>query len=153
MLIINALFDGLTLLVTFGLLSWAIKKKPDFRIPIAILFDFIMASVFACASIYFGLIATEYALSIPQSINILFGKSIDGNSYVLGPYFWVMHTTFIPTAVYLFVIFISWLGKIFLVPIHWFFRVGISSSNPIILTGGLIGFIGALLGFLLLIIN
>lgn len=137
MIISNILFDGVTLVVTFSILTWAISKNELVRIPIAIFVDVIIAAILACCALYFGLIATENALSFQEVINILLGKSQNGDRIELGPYFWAMHTTFLPTVIYLAIILGTWLGKMLLTPIRWFFGKGYEHKNPLALTAAL----------------
>jgi hypothetical protein len=130
MIISNIIFDIFTVYATFYLLKWAIKKHSIYRIPIAIIIDIIFASLFACLSLYFGLIFSEKSLSIVETLNILIAKSPGGNTFEYGPYFWVMHTTFIPTLLYLLIVSFSWYAKIILIPIVWLFGE-IQSKNSL----------------------
>ena len=152
MLFSNVFFDSLTLLTTFFLLSCAIDKKYKLNIPIAIILDIITASVFACCSLYLGLIFTDNMLSIKKVIYIFVAKSFYNNSYYLGPLFWVMHTTFIPTIIYLSFIIIAWLCKIFIIPLIWICGKVRIHNNPLKLTAGFLGMISGIALILLKII-
>lgn len=148
MLMSNVIFDGFTMVVTLMILSWAIKGKSTLRIPIALFFDIVIAALFACCSLFFGLVFTEKALSLKSILYILMARSPDGTITELGPYFWAMHTTFLPTLVYLSIILFGWLGKTLLIPIKWFFGLGQEHKNPLKLTAGLFGLIAAIFFFL-----
>lgn len=137
MLISNVLLDGFTLLATFYILEEFVKPPYLIRIPLAITVDLFVAAVFACASLYFGLVGTEQALTIPQILNILMFKSPNGGSLEFGPFFWTMHTTFIPTVIYLFIILLCWLAKLMLQPIHLFFDWARIHNHPLRLTAAL----------------
>ena len=137
MLLSNVLFDGGTMLITLLILDWAIKKKSFLRIPAAILLDVVVAAVLACASLYFGLFLSENHLSIQQVMWVLVGRSPAGLGMELGPYFWAMHTTFIPTFIYMAVILVAWIGKIVLVFIELVFRKSFLLKNPFTLTAAL----------------
>jgi hypothetical protein len=60
----------------------------------------------------------------------------------------VMHTSFIPTAIYCFIILNAWFGKFILLPIKWFFGIGQEHKNPIKLTVALCGCLVAIFALL-----
>ncbi len=149
-LIPNILFDSLTIYFTFLLLSWALKKRFMLRIMIAVTADLVLAVLFACASLYFCLLYTDLEISFIQTFNVLLAKNAAGARYELGPYFWLMHTTFIPTLLYCSLVLVAWLAKLILKPVEWFFGAGQADKNPLKLTAllcTLIGFFFALLAF------
>ncbi len=139
MLISNVLLDGFTLMATLYILGKIVKPPYIIRIPLAIAVDLFVAAVFACASLYFGLVGTEQALTIPQILNVLMFKSPNGGFYEFGPFFWTMHTTFIPTVIYLFIILLCWLAKFMLQPAHLFFGWARVHNHPLRLTAALCG--------------
>jgi len=145
LLLYNGFFDGLTLVVTFRILNWSIKKRPSIRIPIGILVDLLIAGLFACCSIYLALFATDNYITFGETINILFAKSIDGGNWELGPYFWVMHTTFIPTLLYLMFICLTIIGKYITLPIMRFFKGVSGAEKPFYATATTFGFIGGVM--------
>jgi hypothetical protein len=59
-----------------------------------------------------------------------------------------MHTTFLPTLLYLFFILFCWTGKALLIPARWFFGKGQEHKNPLKLTAMLCGIFAALFGIL-----
>ncbi|MFC1616779.1 hypothetical protein ACFL2K_01005 [Candidatus Margulisiibacteriota bacterium] len=146
MLTSNVVFDSITILFTFLILNWALRKKGLFRIPFAIIIDCIVAALLACFSLYFGLVLTKYQLSFDQVLFILIGKDLSGKTIQFGPYFWTMHTTFLPTLVYLFIIIVAWLAKIMLMPVKWFFGKGQEQENPLALTAALCTLLIAVFG-------
>jgi len=139
MLLSNVILDGFTLVATVAILSQAVVRPGLLRIPMAVFLDIVVAALLACCSLYFGLMLTSKALSVSEVLNVLLAKSPDGYSLELGPYFWAMHTTFLPTLLYLGLIFAAWLGKALLTPVEWFFGKGQESSNPLKLTSALCG--------------
>jgi len=143
MLVANLICDGLTMVATFWILAAAIAGPGFLRVPRAIVFNLIAGAVLAIASLYFGLVGTRHALSLPQLAHILIARSPDGARWEIGPYFWTMHTTFLPTLILLFVILVAWLGKALLLPVHCFFAMGREHRNPLKLTALLWGFIAA----------
>ncbi len=145
-LMVNVICDGITMLVTFLLLQWAIKRNSLRRIPIAIALDLLIAGVLACASLYLALIGTDHALSPREVFNVLIIKSPDGATWEIGPYFWVMHTTFIPTILYLALILIAWIGKALLVPTDFIFRRFSEEKKPLIYAATLCTVIAAIFG-------
>jgi hypothetical protein len=134
MLVSNVIFDGFTVVVTLALLSWAVAKRTMLRIPCAIFLDIVIAALLACCSLHFGLVFTEKAVTWGETLNVLLAKSPGAEGFELGPYFWTMHTTFLPTLLYLSLIFVTWTGKLILLPIKWFFGAGQEHKNPLKLT-------------------
>ena len=139
MLFSNILCDGLTLVGTFWLLRWAVAKKAMFRIPTAIVVDVVIAAVLAGLSLFCGLTFTEHCLSIGEVGNILVGRAAEGGRFEFGPYFWVMHTTFIPTIIYLGLILVCWLGKAMLTIAEKFTGRALEHEKPLALTAALFG--------------
>jgi hypothetical protein len=148
MLISNVIFDSLTIITTFTILSWAISSSGFLRIPLAIMLDLLAAAILACASLYFGLLFTDKVLSLREVFSVLIAKSTDETRLEFGPYFWVMHTTFIPTLIYLFMIMLAWVGKTMLTPVRWFFGKGQEHKNPLTLTAALCGIFIAIFSLL-----
>lgn len=145
MLISNVIFDGLTLLVTFKILEWSLSKNSWIRIPLAITFDIIVAAFLACISLYVGLLYSKNELLIGEVLLILIGKAKSGYGFELGPLFWAMHTTFIPTFIYLLFITVGFLGKSLITPIKWFFGKGQEHKNPFALTAALFTILATIL--------
>lgn len=143
MLFSNVTFDGLTFWITMLLLAWAAKENTMRRIPGVILVDLVTAVAFACASLYIGLVATDKALSLPEILNVLIARDAQGNNWEVGPYFWTMHTAFLPTCAYLLLMFLAWLGKLILIPVGWFFRGAKGNPSPLKLTALLFGILVA----------
>lgn len=137
MLVSNVIFDGATVLLTFAVLGWSLKEKSWLRVPAAIIIDVAIAVVLAYASLYIGLFMSDNHLSLKQVTLVLVGISPSGKNIELGPYFWAMHTSFIPTCIYLTLILIGWFGKSILIPVEWFLGKGQSHKNPMALTAAL----------------
>lgn len=146
MLMSNVILDGITMLFTFKILGWSIAKKPWARIPLAVLLDIMVAAILACLSLYLGLLFSEHQLSLKEVLFVLIGRSVSGEDIELGPYFWAMHTTFIPTCLYLMFIIVAWLGKSTLLPVRWFFGKGHEHQNPLALTATLFALIATIFG-------
>lgn len=140
----NLIFDTLTVLTTAAILGWAVRKKGLFRIPLAVVFDILVAAILACLSLYCGLLGTSHAVSPREVLNVLLAHSIGGEYWDLGPYFWVMHTTFLPTLAYLFLTFVCWLGKLMLVFVRFLFGEAKAAQNPLLYTARLFLVVAAL---------
>lgn len=97
-----------------------------------------MAGALACGSVYFGVIGTANSLSVRQTLNVLVGLSAGGTGWEIGPYFWAMHTTFIPTLFYLSVILLCWIGKLLVLPVAGVLSKGSAVDKPHHLTAGLL---------------
>lgn len=134
MLFSNFAFDLITIFATLALLTWSVEKNSIRRIPIAILTDIFLAAIFASCSLFFGLVFTDQALTIIETLNVLQFKSPDGESVELGPFFWAMHTTFLPTVGYLSFVMFGWVGKTNLWVLSWFSKQSSSNPEPFLLT-------------------
>src|SRR3989442_14008466 len=105
--------------MTFTILDKMTARPGLLRIPMAVFLDLVIAAILACGSIYFGLVSTNKALGLTQLLYILVAHSPDGSQVEFSPYFWVMHTTFIPTLLYLLFLLGCWIGKSLLLPVRW----------------------------------
>lgn len=148
MLVSNVIFDGATMLVTLLILKWAISKSFFLRLPFTITVDILIAGILACFSLYFGLVFTKNALTLKEVVNVLIARSPNGSEFELSPYFWAMHTSFLPTLFYLSLILLCWTGKVILQPIVWFFGLGRTLKNPLKLTITVMTLFSVLLGAL-----
>lgn len=143
MLISNVVFDGLTMVATLLILRRALAHPTLWRIVLAVVVDVVVAAALACLSLLVGLVFTSKALSVDEILNVLVGLSPDGSHAEVAPYFWAMHTTFLPTLAYLGVILAACMGKALLIPVRWFFGVGYE-KGPLRLTAALFALFAAL---------
>ena len=153
MLTANVLLDGLTMVVTLIILEKGLNSVRWYSIPTAIAIDILFSCNFLHAlQLYLGLVFTDHALSVIETVRVLFGLSPNGNTWELGPYFWVMHTTFLPTIFYLGLIFVAFLGKGLLSVVHGFLGMAQANEEPLKLTGTLCGLIAGFFLFLTYVI-
>tara|TARA_R110000868_G_scaffold298100_1_gene558353 strand:- start:2009 stop:3436 length:1428 start_codon:yes stop_codon:yes gene_type:complete len=107
-LMVNTIFDALTIGVTLGLMQWvsygSFAGSWSVRLVLAAPFDLVVAAVFSVLSLYLSLAGTDNAVGLSEAVDLLI-PDVDGqNIFGLGPEFWIMHTTFIPTCIYLLVL-------------------------------------------------
>ncbi|MCG8593939.1 MAG: hypothetical protein MI785_06120 [Kiloniellales bacterium] len=136
LLIANIIFDTLTIFFTFLLIEWSINRRNMLLVlPIVIVLDLAIAAILACGSIYCGLLLTSEQLTFGQAIEILVGNYPDGRVGLnLGPYFWAMHTVFIPTIIYMILIIVFWCAKAFLILIHSLLGAARQHERPLEVT-------------------
>ena len=79
-----------------------------------------------------------------NSVYMLIGLNPVG-VYSYGAYFWLMHTAFIPTLLYLIIIFMVLIIKLLMYPIHWIFGKNYHNDKPYSVTGEIMGFVGLVL--------
>lgn len=148
MLFSNVICDGLTMLVTIEILTWVIYPHRELpvrvKLPIAIFLDVIIAAVLACASLWFGLVGTVHALTVRETINVLFAQAPDGAHLDFGPFFWAMHTTFIPTLLYFSLILLCWVGKWVILPVAMVLSRSEKVPKPHHLTAGVFAFVATI---------
>jgi hypothetical protein len=133
LLIVNFICDGLTLALTFSVLN-SINKKRAYYLPLALVSTLLLSALLAFCSLYLGLLFTDHPLHAREVLNILIARAPDGNGIQLSPYFWIMHTTFIPLLLYFAVILLCWLAKVFLLGARWYFGKGLSVKDPVKIT-------------------
>ena len=90
---------------------------------IAITFDIVLASAFAYCSMFFGLVGKAEHLSVEYLNKLFVGGYSLGEFSSIGPLFWIMHTTFIPSlflvVLLMFLLFsgyaisplVNWIGR------------------------------------------
>lgn|GEM_PF-2534156 len=133
----NVVCDGLTMLVTFRILNLAVSRPGILRLPLAVWLDLVIAAVLAYASLYLGLVHTSKALSFSQVSRVMVGLSPDGQRFEFGCYFWTMHTTFIPTLLYLNGVLLCWKMKVILLIVRGPLGNAKHHSNPMALSQAL----------------
>lgn len=145
MLFANLAFDGLTVWVTLRLLRWALKRSSFWRLPVALVADLISSAAFACFVLVLG-ISAPYQLTLWQVGHVLVGKSPTSNAVELGPLFWVMHTTFLPTLIYVLLTACAWVVKAVLTPIRHFCSVGAIHKDPLKLAAAAFALLATIAG-------
>jgi hypothetical protein len=141
----NALFDGATVVTSLYVLERAITTRRllsiSVNIPTAVVLDLALGMVFACGSLWFGIKGVAFK---PVRWTLI-GHSVDGTHWEFGPYFWAMHTTFLPLAFYLLVVLFSMCAKTFLARRIRFHGVA-KELDGLAMTATFLGYIAAVLG-------
>lgn len=154
MLFVNAFCDTLTVFITFKILNWSISKRSNVRIPLAMLIDTLIAGILACFSLYLGLLFSKYSLSLVEVFIVLVGRCPnDFKRIEFSPFFWVMHTSFIPTLFYLFLILLCWMAKTLLNILKKYSKIAKDHTNPFALTSALFAIVAAIFSFLSFIVK
>lgn len=153
MYFINIMFDGFSVFFTYVILKWLyVRNNYSYIIP-AIILDLLLASVSAILSLYFGLLGSSLQLNIGEILNVLIGLSPDGGTITIGPYFWAMHTVFIPTLINCSILLLTIIIKMAIIPIASFFKKGSLHDKPLYLTAVFFAFLGGVFVLLGLIPN
>ena len=111
MLLSNVVFDTITVLSTFFVFERSVRSRSRVSIPSAFLAVIVVAAISAIASLEIGLQSTPQALPLRSVLNIMVGRSIFGRQWELGPYFWSMHSTFLPILCFGSIVLITWAAK------------------------------------------
>lgn len=145
MLASNVVFDGLTLLATLRVLQLSIPPSKKLSIPVAVTLDAVIAACFACASLWLGLAGSDHALGFSGIVRVLFARHPQCEAWNLGAFFWVMHTAFLPTFLYLSLIISCWLAKTLVRAAAALLRRGSQAeTNPLALSAALFALLFAL---------
>jgi hypothetical protein len=141
----NALCDGLTVIVSLAILGFAIPPRSLLSVPTAVALDFLLGMVLACASLWFGV----KHLTLAEVSRVLLAHSTDGQRWEMGPYFWAMHTVFLPLLLYLLVVLICWAGKAIVEFRKWFYETAKNEEvNGLSMTAAFLGGMAVVLGAL-----
>ena len=151
-LIFNFFSDGLTLTLTFLVFKNVRDTSLAFSLPFALLLNILLASVLACASLYFALLFSPYPLTVPEVLRVLVARSPDGTRFALTPTFWVLHTTFIPLLIYMLMVLCCWLAKVFLQITRRYFGWGKELKNALAYTSAFISVLGAILSLIVFLV-
>jgi hypothetical protein len=125
----NILCDGITVSGTILILRYGTVER-KYPIPVAVCLSLVAAAALACFSLWIGVLGTDLQLSIPAVFHVIVGRNPSGASLELGPFFWSMHTAFIPTATYLLLVATCWIGRLLVLPVHGLFARGKQIDNP-----------------------
>lgn len=147
LIVINAGCDTATLLFTFWILRQAAEKS---RLPLllAVVIDLGVSAMLACVSLWLSLAGTPEALSLGEVGRVLIGLEPDGSRLGAGPYFWVMHTTFLPTLAFLMFLLSTLVAKYVVLPLNAVWEKTSTVDEPDKLTAGLMGFWAVVFGSL-----
>jgi hypothetical protein len=143
----NIICDGITVSGTILILRHATAER-KYPIPVAVCLSLVAAAALACFSLWIGLLGTDQQLSIPAVLHVLVGRNPSGSSLELGPFFWSMHTAFIPTATYLLLVVTCWVGRLVVLPVHALFARAKEIDNPHHQTAMLFAFMAVVFGVL-----
>jgi hypothetical protein len=149
LMLANALFDGLTLMVTMAIFRWVVRgpKWVMSKLLIALPLDLAIACLFAVASLYVALLGTDAEVAPPALGYVLIGHDpMVPHHWQFGPYFWVMHSSFVPTLVVWFVIVSAAMIAFLLIFFGSFFQDPARAPKPLVAIGTIVGAWGALLG-------
>jgi hypothetical protein len=137
----NAFFDATTVVTSLYVLERSVAPRRLFAIPIGVMLDLMLGVLFACGSLWIGV----KSITLAQVTRVLIAHSADGLRWEFGPYFWAMHTTFLPLSFYLFLILLCWAAKTFLSYRARFYERA-KERDGLALTASFLGSVGALLG-------
>ncbi len=144
LILVNLVFDVLTLIITWRFLKWLQKANNLFSSILLITLDLITAAMLAFGAIYLGLIGSSKSLTLLEVWNILFFKVRDGSSFGIDPYFWIMHTTFIPSLIHLAILFFALMARYLTLPFLKLFQDASVADKPHYATATTFAFIGSI---------
>ena len=101
--------------------------------------------LYAVFSLLAGLALTQHQLTVGRAWGLLWAISVNGRSHEFGPLFWTMHSTFLPTAVYLSFVLVAWLAKCVVLPLQLLLEKGERRRDPFKRTGDLCILLAALI--------
>ena len=139
----NAIFDFLSIITSLYLLSKLTATDPMRSAPIlrilnaplrwvfefvdhsivkvllVIVADLVLACFFAVLSLWVGLLGSAHQVTIQETLRVLVGLSTDGRSGDFGPFFWALHTAFIPTGIFVLAVILTWITKVLFCTYQW----------------------------------
>lgn len=141
---INVIFDFLTVFATFYILKEIAKTKYLLSQFLLIVLDIIISAALALLSIFVINFLFQIGISYQKILFTLVGRSENGSLWEINEWFWLIHTTFIPTLIYLSVLLTAIIGKTIILPFNKFIGKASVVDNPHKLTAYLFGFFGIL---------
>jgi hypothetical protein len=91
--------------ITILLLEAAVEEKISLAEALAA--DVIVAGIIAVIAFHWGTLGSPYSLALPSVWRLMLGQTPSGGTWQLGSFFWLIHTTFLPTAIYFSLIFLA----------------------------------------------
>ncbi len=134
---INMTFDFITLFATYIIFKLAIKSKKSTIHLLYVFTDIILASIFSFLVAFLINILCEFNLASMDIIYGIMGRINNNTQWGVYSLFWTMHTTFIPTIIFLILLFISIVSKLIILPISKIGKKTISVDEPNLLTSNL----------------
>lgn len=128
----NVLFDGLTVVASLYLLERALQSTSRlFSVPVAVVVNVVIAACLALLSVWVGV----PSVGIRQAARIMVGLSPSSGRWEFGPYFWAMHTVFVPMLLFFGMVAICWAGKMSILYTEWFSERAMDHEiNPLKMT-------------------
>ncbi|MET0621916.1 MAG: hypothetical protein ABW250_02945 [Pyrinomonadaceae bacterium] len=100
-IISNLACDTMTILLIVKLFALRDKTgKPRGLVTIVVI-SLATSAALACLSLYLSFVGTSNEIHPMKTLNVLIGLSLTGDGFELSVFFFLMHTTFIPAAVFL----------------------------------------------------
>ncbi len=137
---VNMVFDSVTFFVTGMLVLTAVRLQKLKLYPLFLVCDLVSSAFFAVMSLYFSLLGTVHQLGMVDCARILLGYLPDKDVVSFTPQFWIMHTAFIPTSIYLGILFLIWTSNLFIEAFARFVEINtVADRNPLKVTAAFLG--------------
>jgi hypothetical protein len=132
LLLANMLFDATTIVIFVELLRWSNERtiRSTFRLFTFALTSIATGAIFAVISLYFGLLSSDHGMNPIEICYCLIGLSPNGTNWDFGPYFWVMHTTFLPCLMILVTVILAIFAKTIFKIVIWVLGEARAVENP-----------------------
>jgi hypothetical protein len=147
LLLVNVLFDTLSVLITVLFMEWALSKNPIARLPVAIFSTIMLLAVLAWCSLYVGTLGS-IGLSSTQVSRIFVGLSRSAAEFEFGPLFWAMHSVYLPILIFLSITLLGWFVKLIIGIAIWMLGAARVNRNPLKLFALMLGIAMALIQLL-----
>ena len=141
-LLSNGLFDAVSVSTTLFLFDWASIGRTIIKVPVAIVIDLFFSAIYSVLSLFFSILYSDHHLDVSECIKIVF---FINDKYNFSSYFFVSHTTFAPTLLFLLILTVLYLAKLFCESAVLFFGRASSVASPIGFTASFIGLLAILL--------
>jgi hypothetical protein len=145
LLITNIVCDGLTLGLTVMILRQALPPRKRMPVLLALPLGVLVAAILAFASLYFGMLGSSSEMSLSEVSRVFVAIHPREHKLLLGPRFWLMHTTFLPIAVYSCILALCIGAKVIVLPFARVLRRGSVLDSPHQLSASGLALIAAIL--------
>jgi hypothetical protein len=134
----NAVCDGLTVVISLRILVRVVVPRSTLTVLSGAFLVSMVGLFFACASVWLGV----RELSMPSVARILIGRSVEGEQWHFGPYFWAMHTVFIPLLCCFVMMWCCYLAKAVASFRQWFYSTARQDEiNGLAMSSALLGLV------------
>lgn len=151
---VNCTLDIVTVFFTFCIFKMMLRRGESlFYYVLAVLIDLVVAGTLAFLSLYLVSQLTDISISSKEIMYTLVGLDSESRVWQINEWFWLVHSTFIPTLVFLFSVLFAVFCKLIVIPVSKLFGKAGVLERPDFMFAALFGVLATMFGVLVLLIE